>query len=169
MNLSIVIPTTGRDTLDRAVISAKAVADEVVVIHDDGTYGAPGLARNGAMDLVTGDWVGFCDDDDELADTYRATVEEAAGIGADAVVMSMTDPELGQIPLDLIVAGTRLWHGNFGISFALRTDLWRANPFIAGPPITARIEDYELIRRLMDQGHKVAVSPTVTYLVGGQP
>ena len=66
--------------------------------------------------------------------------------------------------LSIKVPGGAFTHGNVGISFALRTALWRDNPFIAGPPLTFRGEDYELIRRMSDQGRRIVLSSHVAYL-----
>ena len=75
MTVSIVIPTTGRETLERAIASAAACADEVIVVADGAPHvgatvhvdvGAPGLARNAGVEAATCEWVGFLDDDDRL-------------------------------------------------------------------------------------------------------
>lgn len=172
VRLTIVIPTTGRETLDRAVASAEHAADQVIVIADGCPHvhadlhvdcGAPGLTRNAAIPYITGDWVGFCDDDDILVpDVYRAAIEEHAD-AADLIVQRMSHPELGFIPR--LGTETELFHGNVGISFALRASLFRDHPFIAGPPLTMRGEDYELVRRLLDQGRHVVVTGDVGYVV----
>jgi len=169
--LSVVIPTTGRDTLERAVQSAKACADQVIVVADGCpdipadlhvNCGAPGLARNAAAPHIWTDWVGFLDDDDVLVpDVYRAAVEAHAE--TDLIVQRMKHPDLGLVPRP--GTETQLIHGNVGISFAMRTALFREHPFIAGPPLTMRGEDYELVRRMLDQGRYVVVSGDVGYVV----
>ena len=78
----------------------------------------------------------------------------------------MSHPELGFIPR--LGMEVELFHGNVGISFALRASLFRDHPFIAGPPLTMRGEDYELIRRLRDQDRRVVVSGAVGYVVNPQ-
>jgi hypothetical protein len=172
--LSVVIPTTGRPELAYAVSSARCVADEVIVVCDGynhgpvegadvtvcGAYGAPGLARNAAAPYVTTEWVGFLDDDDALVpDVYRATIEQLRE--ADMVITLMNDPDLGNIPK----IGLPIMHGNVGISFAVRSDLFRQEPFIAGPPFTMRGEDFEYVRRYMDKQRAVCVSDAVGYIV----
>jgi len=168
-SLTIVIPTTGRDTLNRAIESAEAAADEVIVVADGwrgpatihGEYGAPGLARNAALWDVATTHVGFLDDDDVLIpDVYRHVTLDVHP-AADMVLHSMWHPELGPVPRP----GWPITHGNVGISFAMRTSVARAHPFIAGPPFTMRGEDYELVRRLMDEGAPIALSPHVAYIV----
>lgn len=172
MKLSIVIPTTGRGTLARAVDAAWRCADQVIVVADGAPevtadvhvdFGAPGLVRNAAAPYITGDWVGFCDDDDVLVpDVYRSVVEDHAE-GVDVIVHTMADPEYGLIPRPL--PDVPLFHGNVGISFTLRTELFRAHPFIAGPPLTMRGEDYELVTRLVEHDARLVVSGAVAYLV----
>lgn len=169
--LAIVIPTTGRDTLERAVQSAKACADQVIIVADGRpdipadlhvNCGAPGLARNAAAPHIWTDWVGFLDDDDVLVpDVYRAAVEVHAE--TDLIVQRMKHPDLGLVPRP--GTETQLIHGNVGISFAMRTSLFREHQFIAGPPLTMRGEDYELVRRMLDQGRYVVVSGDVGYVV----
>jgi len=125
-----------------------------------GKWGAPGLARNAAAPYIGSEWVGFLDDDDELLpNEYRATIEAHAD--ADVVIMSMDDPDLGIIPRPQFP----IIHGNVGISFAMKADLFREQQFIAGPPFTMRGEDFELLRRLMDQNRCIVATPTVTYRV----
>jgi hypothetical protein len=159
-SLTIVIPTTGRETLHRAEASAWAAADEVVVVHDDGRYGAPGLARNAAMDRVTTTHVGFLDDDDVLVpEVYRRVTLEVHPAAA-MVIHTMWTPDVGPVPRP----GWPIDFGNVGISFAMRTEVWRERPFIAGPPLTMRGEDFELVRRCMDHGLPIALSQEVAYI-----
>lgn len=172
--LSVVIPTTGRAELAYAVSSARCAADEVIVVCDGynhgpiegadvtvcGAYGAPGLARNAAAPYVTSEFVGFLDDDDALVpDVYRSTIDNLSA--ADLIITMMDCPDLGLIPK----IGLPIMHGNVGISFAVRADLFRQEPFIAGPPFTMRGEDFEYVRRFMDKQRAVCVSDAVGYIV----
>ena len=170
-SLTIVIPTTGRPSLRRAVWSAAAVADQVIVVADgceavtdadltvSGVFGAPGRARNGAAPYVGCEWVGFLDDDDELLPAYREQVDAHAG--ADMIVHTMHDPDLGYVPRPDLP----LMHMNVGISFTVRADLFRQQRFIAGPPETMRGEDFEYVRRFMDQNRVIVRTNVVAYRV----
>ena len=170
--ICVVIPTVGRRTLGRAVASANAFAHQVIVVADgrpdvDASLhvdlGCPGLVRNAAAEYVWTDFVAFCDDDDVLVpDVYRRGLEMHPAV--DMLIHTMAHPVLGPVPRP----GWPLDHGNVGISFMVRTDLWRANPFIAGPPATFRGEDFELVRRFMDQGRTIALSTEVGYIVRPQ-
>jgi GT2 family glycosyltransferase len=72
----------------------------------------------------------------------------------------MWTPDIGPVPRP----GWPIELGNVGISFTLRTDIWRERPFIAGPPLTMRGEDFELVRRCMDHGLPIALSQEVAYI-----
>ena len=168
-SLTIVIPTTGRDTLDRAIASAESAADEVIVVADGwkgpatihGEFGAPGLARNAAMWDVQTTHVGFLDDDDVLVGEVYRRVTLDVHPAAPMVIHTMWHPELGPVPRP----GWPIELGNVGISFAMRTEVWRAlGPFIPGPPFTMA-EDFELVRRLMDRNLPIALSPEIAYIV----
>jgi len=170
--LTVVIPTIGRQSLDRACRLAAMCANQVLVIADNApdvdadlhvNFGCPGSTRNAAMPLVTSRWVAFCDDDDVLVpDTYRKALAEHND--ADMVIHTMWHPQLGPIPRP----GYLINHGNVGISFMLRTSIWVDNPFIAGPPLTFAGEDYELVQRMIDQSRNVVTTGEVGYLVRPQ-
>ena len=170
--ICVVIPTTGRDTLERAVASANAFAHQVLVVADGAPHvdaalhvdlGCPGLVRNAAAEYVWTDLVAFCDDDDVLVpDVYRRGVEMHPDV--DMLIHTMWDRTVGFVPRP----GWPIEYGNVGISFVLQTAVWREQPFIAGPPRTFRGEDFELVRRFIDQGRTIALSQEVGYLVRPQ-
>ena len=169
--LTVVIPTTGRDTLRRAVKSAEAAADQVLIVADRWTpppwldalevdCGAPGLARNAALPYLTTTHVGWLDDDDVLIpDVYRHVALEVHP-AADMVIHTMWTPDVGPVPRP----GWPIDHGNVGISLTMRTSVAQAEPFIAGPPFTMRGEDFELVRRLMDKGAPIVLSHDIAYV-----
>lgn len=170
MRLSVVIPTVGRETLERAYASAVACADEVIIVADGAPdvnadlhldLGAPGLARMAGAEVASGDWIGFLDDDDVLIpDVYRANIDPHPAV--DMVVHPMFHPELGPIPRP----GTDLLsHGNVGISLTVKRRLLLESPMLPGPPVCASIEDYELVRRYCDLGKIVLVAQQIAYIV----
>jgi glycosyltransferase involved in cell wall biosynthesis len=170
VRLSIIIPTIGRETLERAVASAAACADEVIVVADGHPevnadlhvdLGAPGLVRNAGAAIATGDWVGFLDDDDVLVpNAYRANWLPHPA--ADMIVHPMFHPELGPIPRP---GSNPIRHGNVGISFTVRRRLFLEQPMLPGPPHCASIEDYEYVRRFVDLGRIVVMAQTIAYIV----
>ena len=170
MRLSIVIPTIGRKTLERAVASAEACADEVIIVADGRSdivadlhvdLGAPGLVRNAGVEVATGDWVGFLDDDDVLIpDVYRANWEPHPA--ADMVLHPMWHPELGPLPRP---GSDPIVHGNIGISFTVKRRLALEEPMLPGPPHCASIEDYEYVRRFRDKHRILVMAQSIAYIV----
>lgn len=167
--LSVIVPTIGRDSLERAVQSAGVVAEQVIVVADqcevpaaDVTVdvGAAGLARNAGVELASTEWVGFCDDDDVLLPVYRDMVERHPAV--DMIVHTAWHPQLGPVPRP----GWPLEHGNVTVAVTIKTRVFRdEGGFIAGPPRTFRGEDYEIVRRFIDNGRVVVVSPPVAYVI----
>lgn len=82
MNLSVVIASSGRETLGRAIESARSqmqVGDEILVsVNADCPWGHK--ARNYLMKAARGDYLLFMDDDDAYVpgafDVVRAAVEQ---------------------------------------------------------------------------------------------
>jgi len=170
VRLSIVIPTIGRKTLERAVASAELCADEVIVVADGRPdvdadlhvdLGAPGLVRNAGVEVATGDWVGFLDDDDVLIpDVYRSNWQPHPA--ADMVLHPMWHPELGPLPRP---GSDPIVHGNIGISFTVRRRLAMEEPMLPGPPRCASIEDYEYVRRFRDKQRILVMAQRIAYIV----
>ena len=169
-SLSIVIPTVGRDTLERAERSAARCGQRVVIVADDqpevnadvhGRFGAAGLARNAGVELVDTTFVGFLDDDDELVpDAYRRALEAHAD--ADLILHTAWHPQLGPIPRP----GWLTEFANTTIAMTVRTSVFRSlGGFVAGFPFTFKGEDFELFRRFVDHGRAVVASPEVAYLI----
>jgi len=169
-SLSIVIPTIGRDTLERADRSACRCAQRVIRVADGcahvaaevhGTFGAAGLARNAGVELVDTTFVGFLDDDDVIVpEVYRQVLE--ANADADLILHSAWHPQLGPIPRP----GWMTEFGNTTIAMTVRTSTLRAlGGFVAGFPFTFKGEDFELFRRFVDHGKRVVASPEVAYLI----
>jgi len=91
--ISVIVPTIGRETLDRALESA-AVADEVIVERNqDGDHGY--AARMRGMARATGTHLAFLDDDDVYAPGAIETMRAAACDRP--VIFRMDDPTHGII------------------------------------------------------------------------
>lgn len=171
-DLTIIIPTTGRDTLPAAVASAE-FADDVYVVADRSPdtiadlhveMGGAGLARNAGLLFCDTTWVGFVDDDDQLiGDAYMAAIEPHPAV--DMVIHTAWHPQVGTIPRP----GWPLEHGNVTVAITAKTEVLRElGGFIAGPPRTFKGEDYELVRRFIDHEKIVVMSPIVSYLIRPQ-
>lgn len=156
--VTIVIPTIGRPTLERAVTSVynQTVAPKLLIMFDEQKQGAT-ITRNRAISLVDTEWVGFLDDDDLLDEHYCEWLVE---YDTDVVVFKMRQKELGDIPKT-----PGLVYGGVGISFALKAEVFRDNPF---PPVeNGIIEDFGLLKRLEDKGYSFTFRDEVAYYVRG--
>jgi len=158
--LTIVIPSFGRDSVERAIksVANQTIYTDMIVMIDNIELGA-GPTRNVAIKLVKTDWVGFCDDDDYLSDHYHKwLILESED--ADVVVFQM------QIGGGIVIPGhlnpDQLRRNWVGISFALRTEWAKRFPFrnMIG-------EDYDLLERLKKAGARIKVSEHTAYYVRG--
>jgi len=125
---------------------------------DNNNIGA-GPTRNLAMDKVRTDWVGFCDDDDELDEHYHEWLKDYKNY--DVVVFRMKNSPNGAIPESNSVE--HLEYNKVGISFALKTSLARKYPFK-----NMQGEDYDLLIRLVEAGCKVKIVDHVAYYLHGK-
>lgn len=78
-SVSFIIPTTGRSSLGRAVMSTGArEGDEVIVVPDINKSGGWGnMQRNEGIRRATCDYLSFMDDDDMYAPGTRDIIERA--------------------------------------------------------------------------------------------
>lgn len=182
MIASFVIPTLGRATLDRALASVLAQTDpdwEAVVVCDGwmridegpdderirwygGDFKSAGITRNAGMDIATGDWVGFLDDDDIVLPTYVEHLREHAldYPWAEVIVFRMDDPNWGVLPRP----SGHLHLGGVGISFAIRADIAKLYRFAAEETYRGFHEDWDMISRIRDD-HRIFLSPHTDYVV----
>jgi glycosyltransferase involved in cell wall biosynthesis len=156
--LTIIIPSIGRETLQRAVesVEQQTIPTEYIVGIDQQQEGAS-VMRNKMVSVCDTGWVGFCDDDDWLDPHYHEWLNEMKD--ADMVLFQMKRPD-GMILPDH-TDSDRLVYNWVGISFAMRTSVALKYPFK-----TMIGEDYDLIQRVRRAGLRLVVSPQVAYFVG---
>lgn len=87
--LSVIVPTTGRDTLTAALESV-ADADEVLVIDDRARSDRGYTARHAGMALARGTHLAFLDDDDVFAEDAVDVMRDLAR--RRPVIFRMDDP-----------------------------------------------------------------------------
>jgi len=77
--ISYIVPTIGRDTLQRALDSIELqIGDEILINHPDVPYGTWGYTeRNQLLPYARSAWLAFIDDDDYFLPGYRAHMTDA--------------------------------------------------------------------------------------------
>ena len=159
MSVTIVIPTIGRPTLQRAIdsIENQTIKTKYIIQKDLGHWGAA-TTRNFGMSRVLTLWVGFCDDDDYLDPNYNKWfIEESAG--NDMVIFRMKNSPVDSIPDHQDV--DKLEFNKVGISFAVKTTL--ANKIQFKDMIG---EDWAFIQAVKKAGYKIHISKHIAYFIG---
>jgi glycosyltransferase involved in cell wall biosynthesis len=160
MNVTFVIPTINRPTLERAVTSVynQTVPAKLLIMQDPNLSGwAP--TRNRAIPLITTPWTAFLDDDDTLDPHYVEWLQAAIDKPTDVVIFQMLQNGAdGPIPRP-----GQLYNGNVGMSYAIRTELLARFPFV--PPTMAESSDWLHIKQLMDAGAVIKRVDKVAYYV----
>ncbi len=179
--ITFIIPTIGRATLIRTIESLlnQTVSEwKAIIIFDGihanirisdsritileidkkgvGTNGA-GNVRNIAMDKVTTEWVAFVDDDDSLGNNYVSLFYEELKLKTDldTIIFRMHGND-NRILLALDADNFVI--NNVGISFAMKKS-------IGIKFIPSTTEDFALLNSIRKNGHKMCISPHITYFV----
>jgi len=182
--VTFVIPTLGRTTLKRTLRSlqnqhnpnwqaivvfdgikaAKSFSDsriKAIQISKKGQFNHGAEVRNEGMEQVTTEWIAFVDDDDYLSPEYVDRLLEEINLqpNLDVVIFRMYHPNRRVCipsPQD-----QNFSEGNVGISFSMKTALYKSG-FKFTP---SHVEDFQLLEYIRDKGHKMVLSPYVTYLI----
>jgi len=90
--LSILIPSvpvrrTAAEALQTKLIAQADAAgvDAEILCLSDNFRRSIGLKRQALLDIARGDYVAYCDDDDDVTDTYMAALAAAASRGQDVI------------------------------------------------------------------------------------
>lgn len=153
---TFIIPSVGRETLNRATESVEKTGAKYLVGFDDDNEG-PSVVRNRLIKQAETPWVSFLDDDDTVTPDYveRLTRELELSPYADVVIFK-----------EFFLNGTVIprkdepfvkW-GNVGIAFSVKRDVALKWPFRE-----IRYEDYEFLKKLEDEGYLISFSPYLTY------
>lgn len=177
--VTFIVPTIGRDTLSRALDSVKAqtvsdwdaivVADGVDIPNPDhvqihverleqrfGTNNYGAIARNRGLDMATGEWVAFLDDDDRLDKQYAEWLHDEVA-DADFVIFRMTYEGGPVLP-----PGADILPCQVGISFSARLQFVKERniKFDPGPN-----EDWHFIQTVLGHSARLKVSDHIAYYV----
>lgn len=169
--LTITIATIGRNTLQCAIDSvlSQTIPCELVVEPDPNKTGH-GATLNRALEKVQTPWVGNLDDDDHLHPQYveMLALELKEDPMADMVVFRMqrmVDNKPKAMPPFTITRPEQLEFGNVGISFALKTELAKKYHYLTKDHPDGYCPDWQMVRAIRENGHKIVVSPCVAYFV----
>ena len=177
--VTFIIPTVGRPTLQKTLDSLLAQSNskwEAIVVGDGisveeiddpriqymsipkiGFKNCAGKVRSAAAHKVTTECVGFVDDDDILFPNYVQALHDEAEHG-DLIVFRM---RMGEriVPNPRCTSSRQLMPADVGISFSLKSSIFKANPMEP-----SMFEDFTYLDRLRRE-YKVHVSNAVTYNV----
>jgi len=129
-------------------------------------HGTAGTVRNKGAAYVTTPWTGFLDDDDTLTPHYVEAVRQelTAVPDVECIVFRMLVYNLrtsNKIRILPALHEKALGLGGVGISFCLKTDLFKARfPFIQ-----CEMEDFILLKGLEKHRRKLLISNRICYLV----
>ncbi len=183
--ITFIIPTINRNTLNRSIDCLlsqynpnwKAIVafDGLPALHfpdpritsisvpKTGKLNHAGNVRNIAISKADTDWVAFLDDDDTISNDYvdRLVEETKENPEAKCIIFRMKtsfDP-VGILPEP---NHNTFYKCRVGISFAIKKEI-----NINFEP--SHIEDFIILNKIRENGHKIIISPYVTYFVRENP
>lgn len=189
--VTFIIPTKGRDTLNRTLASlfnltqqqnwraiivadgvdVSAAADTRVMVAKIPRTGASNhgaLLRNFGLMRADTEWVGYVDDDDTLAPTYIQRLQEELQLtpSAEAVIFRMlTNSSSDSLRVLPLPHHTDFKAGYVGISFAMKRQMYlQGFLFVPGS-----YEDFRMLDTLRLHKKKMVMSKHVTYFVKSSP
>lgn len=183
---TFIIPTMGRQTLERAVSSLilQNVPNWKALIVFDGNYdvnyvatddrikivkadvgGHAGLVRNYGINMVDTDWIAFLDDDDWLESTYMQKLRGYSDSHPewDLVIFTYKDVVNNVTIPDKKLK--KIEECKVGISFAVKTEFVNKNNIRFTPNA---IEDFRFLDLCETNGAKYFISHDLQYYVGGR-
>lgn len=174
--ITIIIPTVDKTTQRDAIRSVEEQTSNSwkIILGGDGfmpefrsedgrievvevpRQGEAGLMRNYLGQMVDTEWVGFLDDDDELDKRY-VEIFEKSNEDCDVMIFNMLN--YGEV---LPPLGNRdIQHGRVGISFAMKTEVFKDYPFDGH----GASEDYRMLYNLKNNGLRIKFLDFVGYYV----
>lgn len=186
--ITFIIPTIGRPTLQNTVNSIKnqSIRDHnTIIVFDgikptlsdikDGRFKMISIQKKGWLNcaanvrhegirLVKTKWIAFVDDDDTISETYIQTFlgELQLHPDVDIVIFRMIGHERDNYNIIPDLETHRLEYGNVGISFVMKKSIYDLYRFEA-----SSMEDFSMLDKLQQHGHRIVVSPHITYFVKG--
>lgn len=163
---TFIIPSCGRDTLERAIGSCKNQAPYLVGV--DTKLEGPAITRNKLIEQADTDYVSFLDDDDTVTSDYVEKLEleirnaKERGIIPDLIIFR--EYFIADLMDDNVTEDHFIWRipevkwGEVGISFSVRRQIALDHPFQ-----TEEYEDLRFVQRIEKAGYNVLFSKYITY------
>lgn len=174
-NLEIILVDDGSTDSCAVICNDFAKSDNrIKVLHQ--TNGGQGSARNKALDIATGDWIGFVDSDDWIdADMYEFLITSTHSEQAEIVECGWKKiTENGEIefitpPKKLIIDNEQAMHAlvygsGKGINTSVCNKLFKRTiiDLIRFPEVRA-YEDDEFIHKVLWNAHKILITGEAKY------
>jgi glycosyltransferase involved in cell wall biosynthesis len=179
--VTFIIPTIGRDTLNRTIESIKnqtrtnwkaiiifdgikPTIDEkdkrikVIQIDKKGRLNYAGRVRNSGIEKVDTEWVAFVDDDDTLTKNYLEVFENEIEDSLDVLIFRMLKGNQVLPPYE----HTDFVKNYVGISFTAKTNLFKNENIWFNESPT---EDYDILDKFRSNNKNIKISNEVTYIV----
>ena len=152
MKLDIIIPTIGRSTIERAILSAQHEDVETNILIS-GSESCAGHNRNICLKKDTGsDSIVFVDDDDFLSPGYHKELDS----NYDIVVLRMKQSQnIIPNPLDNTIR-----FGNVGINIAISSKFYKQTNVIFG---MGHGEDWRFIKQLLSFKPRIKITKDIYY------
>jgi len=184
--ITFIVPTIGRSTLDRSLLSLKAQTNpnwKAIVIFDGisptvtndddriqfltiekkgsnvAIHNRSGNVRNEGMKHVKTKWIGFLDDDDTLTPDYVEKFQLECKKNPDVIIFRM------QYSNGLILpppGDTTFKINHVGISFCFKTNIFQVENIQFNQ---SGVEDFDLLDRFRQNNKNIIISKHITYLV----
>lgn len=168
---TFVIPTLNRPTLNYAVESVvnQTIPHWKAIVCGDGVVppsfeddrilsisterGDATKTREATLPYIDTEWVAFLDDDDWINSNYLEYFYIYTST-SDIIISRMMNYGV-PIPQRNVIE-----HGQVGISFAIRTDVWKANK-MPDPPS----EDFKFLKMLEEKNYRISFTSNCGYFV----
>lgn len=159
---TFIIPSIGRDTLQRAINSAKNQAP--VITFEDFAHQGAGAVRNLLIAQVKTEWVSMLDDDDTVTDDYVQRLEEEGVAHPEADVIVFREYFIADLMGDDVTEDHFIWTkpvvewGQIGIAFSVKREVALKHPYAS-----EAYEDLHFVERIQEAGHKIHFSKYLVY------
>lgn len=159
---TFIIPTIGRDTLQRSVDSAVKQAP-FLVMTDTNKEGA-GIIRNRLIEKAETEWVSMLDDDDTVTEDYVQRLEEEIKAHPEADIIIFREYFIADLMEEDVTEDHFIWRkpivtwGEIGIAFSVKREVALEHPFFKEPN-----EDLRFVARLQRAGYNIHFSKYLVY------